>query len=91
MFVSDDMLRGHVVALAREPLALEPRVWIAAGLASQADPRGIKLLREIFDQCLMIGEPVYALWAALAVKTHAPLENVHPLFMRFAMRRSTDP
>jgi CRP-like cAMP-binding protein len=85
MFVSDDLLRGQMLALAREPLLIEPRVWIGACLASQSDPRGVKLLREVFDQCLMLGEPVYALWAALAIRENAPLENVQPLFMRFAM------
>ena len=85
MFVSDEMLKGQVIALSRDPKSIEPRVRIASCLAAQSDPRGVKLLREIFDQCLMLGEPIYSLWALLSLKMHAPLENIHPLFTRFAM------
>ena len=85
MLYSDEVIRRHVVAMTRNPQAIEPRGWVAITLAAAGDPQGVKLLREMFDQCLMLGQPIFALWAALALKTYAPLENVQPLITRFAM------
>jgi CRP-like cAMP-binding protein len=34
---------------------------------------------------LRIGEPLYALWALLAIKSYAPLSNSQPLFQRLAL------
>lgn len=85
MLYSDAFIREKLVSLTREPTQTEARVWIGVALAAQNDPRGIKLLKEAFDQCLMIGESIYALWSALVIKNYAPLENIQPFFTRFAM------
>lgn len=85
MLYGDVFFREKVIEMTRNPLAFEPKLWVGVALASQGDPQGVKLLKEQFDQCLMLGEPIYALWVALAVKTHVPLENIQPLFTRFAM------
>ena len=85
MLYSDQFFKDKLIELNRNPCHTEAKLWVGVALASESDPRGIKILKEAFDQCLMLGEPIYSLWAALAIKTYAPLENIQPLFTRFAM------
>ena len=82
MFFNDQFYHQRLVELTRDPTSLEARIWIGVALATQSDPRGAKLLNEHFEQCLRIGEPLYALWSLLALKSHAPLSNLQPLFQR---------
>jgi CRP-like cAMP-binding protein len=85
MLYSDVFIRDKLVELTRDPTSTEARLWIGVALSSQSDSRGVKLLKEAFDQCLLLGESIYALWGILAIKEHAPLENIQPFFTRFAM------
>ena len=85
MLYSDVFYREKVIEMTRKPTAIEPKIWVAVAMASQGDSNGVKLLKDQFDQCLMMGEPMNALWAALAIKTFVPLENIQPFFTRFAM------
>lgn len=85
MLYSDQFFREKLIDLNRDPCHTEAKVWIGVALAAESDPRGIKILKEAFDQCLMLGDPIYSLWSAMAIKKHAPLENIQPLITRFAM------
>ena len=85
MFFNDHFYHQRLVELTRDPTSIEARIWIGVALAAQSDPRGAKLLTEHFEQCLRIGEPLYALWALLAIKSYAPLSNSQPLFQRLAL------
>ena len=84
MFFNDQFYHQRLVELTRNPTSLEARIWIGVALAAQSDSRGAKLLNEHFEQCLRIGEPLYALWSLLALKSYAPLSNLQPLFQRLA-------
>lgn len=48
MLYSDEVIRRHVVAMTRNPQAIEPRGWVAITLAAAGDPQGVKLLREMY-------------------------------------------
>ena len=85
MLYSDQFFKEKLIDLNRDPCHTEAKVWIGVALAAESDPRGIKILKEAFDQCLLLGDPIYSLWSVMAIKKHAPLENIQPLLTRFAM------
>ena len=84
MFFNDQFYHQRLVELTRDPTSVESRIWIGVALAAHSDPRGVKLLHTHFEQCLRLGEPLYALWALLAIKTYAPLSPIQNLFQRLA-------